>query len=56
MRRIARTQKRKRQTWLALPASGVEEVGHGRGTARADGVTHQVEEKVMMRIQLYDFK
>lgn len=29
MRRIARTQQRKRQTWLALPASGIEEVGHG---------------------------
>nr|DAO89529.1 MAG TPA: hypothetical protein [Caudoviricetes sp.] len=30
MRRIARTQQRKRQTWLALPASGIEEVGHGQ--------------------------
>jgi hypothetical protein len=30
MRRIARTQQRKRQTWLALPASGIEEVGYGQ--------------------------
>ena len=28
MRRIVRIQQRKRQTWLALPASGIEEVGH----------------------------
>lgn len=27
MRRIARIQQRKRQTWLALSASGIEEVG-----------------------------
>lgn len=56
MRRIARIQQRKRQTWLALPASGIEEVGHGQGTKAVDGVTHQVEEKVMRRIQLYDVK
>ena len=30
MRRIARNQQRKRQTWLALPASGIEELGHGQ--------------------------
>lgn len=30
MRCIARTQQRKRQTWLALPVSGIEEVGHGK--------------------------
>ena len=33
MRRIARTQQRKRQTWPALPASGIEEVGHGQDCA-----------------------
>lgn len=31
MRRIARIQQRKRQTWLALPTSRIEEVGHGQG-------------------------
>lgn len=35
MRRIARTQQRKRQTWLALPASGIEEVGHGCNSTAA---------------------
>ncbi len=34
MRRIARVQQRKRQTWLALPASGIEEVGHGGSAER----------------------
>ena len=37
MRRIARIQQRKRQTWLALPASGIEEVGHGCRTERSNG-------------------
>lgn len=45
MRRITRIQKRKRQTWLALPASGIEELGHGQiitgtvgqGSAEASG-------------------
>ena len=37
MRRIsAKVRQRKRQTWLDVPASGLEEVGHGRRT-RADG-------------------
>lgn len=37
MRRIARFQQRKRQTWLALPASGIEEVGHGCSAERTIG-------------------
>ena len=41
MRRIARTQQRKRQTWLALPASGIEEVGHGLGRTEVGGESHE---------------
>ena len=41
MRRIARTQQRKRQTWLALPASGIEEVGHGQDYAGTLGKNRQ---------------
>lgn len=37
MRRIARVQQRKRQSWLALPASGIEEVSHGSPTERSIG-------------------
>lgn len=37
MRRITRIQQRKRQTWLDLPAIGIEEVGHGSNTERALG-------------------
>jgi hypothetical protein len=33
--RCFRTQQRKRQTWLALPASGIEEVVHGQNWKRA---------------------
>lgn len=68
MRRIARTQQRKRQTWLALPASGIEEVGHGQecsGTigqgfaeaagGRREGIADKVRpgiEQAMERIRL----
>ena len=41
MRRIARIQQRKRQTWLALPASGIEEVLHGENIAGALGKSCQ---------------
>ena len=41
MRRIARTQQRKRQTWLALPASGIEEVGHGADIRQTQDTDHQ---------------
>ncbi len=34
--RCFRTQQRKRQTWLDLPVSGIEEVGDGRRTAAPD--------------------
>ena len=41
MKRIARIQQRKRQTWLALPASGIEEVGHGQNGAEASDVCRE---------------
>ena len=44
MRRIARIQQRKRQAWLALPASGIEEVGHGCRTERPIGQDRGEEE------------
>ena len=44
MRRINRPQQRKRQTWLALPASRIEEVGHGRSTGADEG-SHQAKEE-----------
>jgi hypothetical protein len=37
MRRIARVQQRKRQAWLALPASGIDEVSHGSRAERTIG-------------------
>ena len=37
MKRIARIQQRKRQTWLALPASGIEEVEHGQNSTGTVG-------------------
>ena len=36
-RTSARVQQRKRQTWLTLPASGIEELDHGQEWTRAIG-------------------
>jgi hypothetical protein len=42
MKRLSnQVRQRQRQTWLDLPAHGVEEAGHGGGTAGADGGSHQ---------------
>lgn len=46
MRRINhQVRQRRRQTWLDLPAHGIEEAGHGRGTAAADGGSAQARRK-----------
>lgn len=37
MKRIARIQQRKRQTWLDLPSSGIEEIDHGQNGIGAVG-------------------
>lgn len=41
MRRIARIQQRKRQTWLDLPASGIEEVGMAKTVQERSAKTAQ---------------
>ena len=56
MKRIARIQQRKRQTWLALPASRIEEVGHGSVTERSLSQSCQervavAEEELRLRVR-----